>query len=318
VIPFSIVTEADFQFEYDGTAVADGLMDVRELAPALLALNDLLEAVDEELNRDLTSVRAFADANFKTGSFDVNLRVVQDVIGQIKGLLGSQDLKNAEEVVKTAGLAGKEAWMGYLSLKKWLGGRSIEHRSEPDEEGKIKVSISGDVKFTKEEVLKLISNDRANQAAERIVAPLTHPGIDSVKFHDSRHADAPVVLEKSDIEAYIRPDRTVGSIEETKDEPRVAQRTSQRLTRIWVLEPSFIRGNKWLVEEASHKFYVDIQDKEFMDRVSRAEVPFTANTGLDVELTQVVTLARSGKDSATFVIKKVLGVVYGPDQALLF
>ncbi|MBV8834166.1 MAG: hypothetical protein JO108_33625 [Acidobacteriaceae bacterium] len=316
MIRFSIVTETQFQLEYDGEAVATGLMDVRDLAPALLGLGDLLEAVNEELNGDLTSVKAFADANFKTGSFDVNLRVIQDFIGQIKGFIGSQDVKDAEEVIKTAGVAGKEAWLGFLSLKKWLSGRSIEQKSEPDDDGRIRVSISGDVKFTKEEVLKLLGNDKANQAAERIISPLAHPGIDSVRFRDRQHVDTPITLEKSDITAYTTAPRAV-EIKELQDQ-QITERSSSRLTRIWVLEPSFIRGNKWLVEEASLKFYVDIDDNEFMDRVSRAEVPFTANTGLDVELAQLLRVAKNGRDTATYTVKKVNEVVYGPDQTLLF
>jgi hypothetical protein len=67
-------------------------------------------------------------------------------------------------------------------LKKWLRSRKIEKQSEPDAEGRIKIEISGDIAFTKAEVLELLSNDKANRSAAKIVSPLIGSGIDAVRL----------------------------------------------------------------------------------------------------------------------------------------
>ena len=117
MIRFSIVTEANFQLEYAGTATDEGLMDVRLLGPALFALGELLEVVNEELNGDLAQVKALADANFQTGSFDVKIKIIQDLLSQVQSFLGSKEVKDAEEIAKTAGVVGEKTYLGFLSLK---------------------------------------------------------------------------------------------------------------------------------------------------------------------------------------------------------
>ena len=64
-----------FSLVYDGPPVAEGTIDARDLAPALLALADLIDeaapVVDPELPRLSLRVRP----DFREGSFEVYLQL---------------------------------------------------------------------------------------------------------------------------------------------------------------------------------------------------------------------------------------------------
>lgn len=316
MIRFSIVTEAEFQLEYDGPDVAAGLMDVRILAPGLLAVGDLLEAANTELNGDRAQVKALADANFAVGSFDVKLKVIQDLIERVQNFLGSQPVKDAEEVAKTAGVVASKGYLGFLGLKKWLRSRKIEKQSEPDAEGKIKIEISGDIAFTKAEVLDLLSNDKANRSAARIISPLIGPGIETVRLR-SGSGQEELSLSKADLAAYSSPESQLASFQSILPDKQTEPRQSSRSTRVWILEPSFIRGHKWMVAEGENKFYVEIKDERFLDLIDREEVSFSANTGMDVILTQFLSVGR-GKDTITYAVDEVIKIIKGSEQRELF
>ena len=65
-----------FAIAYDGTAVADGRMSVKDLAPALLAVGELFDAANAILNEDAAKVEAHVKATSE-GSFEVALECVQ-------------------------------------------------------------------------------------------------------------------------------------------------------------------------------------------------------------------------------------------------
>ena len=55
---------AEFTLIFDGPSVVDGKIDARELAPALIATADLIEAVNEAAFNDKTKVQIKVKAHF--------------------------------------------------------------------------------------------------------------------------------------------------------------------------------------------------------------------------------------------------------------
>src|SRR5262249_38676432 len=72
---------------YDGPAMKDRSMDVRDLAAALLALGDLLQGANRVVNGDKATLAVRVQADFTTGSFDIGLTLVQGVMSHLAGLL---------------------------------------------------------------------------------------------------------------------------------------------------------------------------------------------------------------------------------------
>ena len=82
-----IVSSDELTISYDGEAVRAGVMDVQDLAPALMAASTLLRKTNQVLNGDRSTIQLKVRSDFRKGSFDVNLIVDQSLIDQAKAFL---------------------------------------------------------------------------------------------------------------------------------------------------------------------------------------------------------------------------------------
>ena len=72
-----------FHVVYDGRALDEHLMDVRDLSPAMLAISDLLTHTNKELNGDKLEIQLKVRANFKAGSFGIEFVEMLSWVGQL-------------------------------------------------------------------------------------------------------------------------------------------------------------------------------------------------------------------------------------------
>ena len=111
-----IPRSAEFSVAYDGPAVQDGSMDVKELAPALLALGTLCEDANRLLNSDRAKVAVRVQA-MQPGSFHVSL----DVLQHITTVLGKEGVESAKSILELLGLiVGGGGIIGVLKLIRLL------------------------------------------------------------------------------------------------------------------------------------------------------------------------------------------------------
>jgi hypothetical protein len=96
--------EVEFSVSYDGDALAQNTMDVRDLAPALLALGQSFERANSLFNGDRASVSLRIRAN-KPGSFEVVLFLQQLFEGATDVL--SEDLMVSAFVLKELLIGGE-------------------------------------------------------------------------------------------------------------------------------------------------------------------------------------------------------------------
>ena len=100
--------KAYFHLKYDGPSLISHEMDVKDFAPALLALGELLEEANSALNQGRTRVSVNIKAA-NPGSVDAFLSVSQDLVQQAVGLFssdGATALVNADSLLKILGFGG--------------------------------------------------------------------------------------------------------------------------------------------------------------------------------------------------------------------
>jgi len=69
------MVQSHFRVVYDGPAVAEGEMDVSQLASSLLALGKLIENADAIITGEPGRVRVKVQSDVKRGSFDVGIAI---------------------------------------------------------------------------------------------------------------------------------------------------------------------------------------------------------------------------------------------------
>ena len=259
---------------YTGEAVNDGTMDVNELAPALMALSNLIAETNQTLNNDGSKIEVRVSAHFERGSFEMVLNLVRTLSQQIK-LFFSESGYTLEQMLNELGLASTLSGINLLELIRRLKGKQPERIERIDEnkvrvifeENKIEVSIG---------VLKLFKSERIKTQIERAIHPLKNEGVDSVEFRD---ADNKEVKEK------ITSDETEYFSSFAQGE-ELQELISKQKLMVKIVNISFERGLKWRFDDGETKFYAEVKDEKFLDAVDEGRIFFSSG---DVIVAEVET-----------------------------
>lgn len=126
--PGPLCAMSRFRATYDGLALESSEMDVRELAPALLAIGDLLDASTRALCGNQVRPRVNVRGSFKTGSFGIDFTLATSLLGRMRDMLSGNEgtaLANAVTILTALGIAAPKAGKGLFAVLKWLRGREI-------------------------------------------------------------------------------------------------------------------------------------------------------------------------------------------------
>lgn len=249
--------EASFTVVYDGPALADHRINVRDLAPALLALAALVEEANRTCNGDRAKVSLAVKAN-TPGSFEVDLQLIQTLLQKTKGFLLDENFAAAEKI--KALLFGDR---GLFDLIKRLRGKKPKAELPKGDEVHLDLGESTHIVINRN-VYHLYGNAVARQAVEEIVRPLSEEGIDALRIREED-----ILLEeilRDDRASFLAPTR-----DEPETEPILDETYRKALT---VVSPDFKEGNKWRVSDGQHEFYVAMMDAAFNAEVERGDVAF--------------------------------------------
>ena len=81
------MSKVTFQLRYDGPALSEHGMDVADLAPALLALGELIKRANATFNGDAAKVNLIVQSDFEHKCFQINLELIQSILSSIGTLL---------------------------------------------------------------------------------------------------------------------------------------------------------------------------------------------------------------------------------------
>ncbi len=269
------MSNTSFQVVYDGPALTGSTIDVRDLAPALLAFGDVIEQANMTLNDGRTSVALRVNASFKSGCFGIDFSIVQSLLTQVTGLFKEPAVVTAKEVTENLGFVfatGSSAVGGVLYVIRWLRNRKIKRVVLLDN-GKARIEVDDDQLETEQRTISLLQNFKLRQAFESAIAkPLERDGYDSVAISTDPESGF-VTITKAERGYFFAPP---ADTEELEDQTTKAN--------LQIVSVAFKDDNKWRFYDGTTQFHAAILDDRFVHRVQIGEENFAAGDILTVML----------------------------------
>jgi hypothetical protein len=203
------VSATRFDVTFDGEGLADGTMDVRDLAPALLALGGLIERANLVLNEDRASVSVRVALDKEPGSFPVGVEVVQSLAQQMAAMTGGEAL-TVDQLLAILGIVvgAVGSGIGLLQLLQALAGSEPKEISDVDGNGNVTVTGGNNTTVVAHQGAVILLQDPTvrKEAEKAITRPLGKNGVSTVRF--SSGGDVTHEVGGDDRDFYIAPPAT--------------------------------------------------------------------------------------------------------------
>lgn len=296
-MPDAGVDEMRFDMRYDGPEVESGRMNVRQLAPALLAVADLVHESSDVLYPGAPAPRVDIHATDR-GSFLVDLALSSSSAEMTQHAIAVyQTIKDkADALAVILGLT-----FGGIQTALIIEGRVIQQRTDqPD--GQVTLHLADGTTLTiPPERADLLTRPNFWAGARSIAQPLGE-GVTSLEIRREDDLVRVTAEQKPSLERPIL-DPVV-----TESEARVI---------LTVLQPTFAEGYKWKFSDGSTDFFASIEDHEFITSVMLGDERFGAGDRLDCNLVTRQTITTDDKLKTERAIIQVLSHTPGPHQQAL-
>ena len=259
------MSQAETRIAYTGPALESGVMNVRELAPALLALGELCNRANEALTGQEKGVSVQVKADFKSGSFEFAVLVETETWRAATKFFTSADYIAAKELLGLLGLGGSGI-LGLFAYIKKRRGRKAKTSVETDDGKVVDTFDDGETITAPKEVHQLHETPSVRRAVKKIVAPLASDGIDGLQVRDPKRRENIVEeISQQDAPYYLEvPDS--GEVAENEMELLLLPVTVHlEGERQWV----FRRGSG-----SGETIKAKITDEEFAGKMAAGEIRF--------------------------------------------
>ncbi len=288
------MSENHFRVIYDGPAVEDGEMEIGQLAPSLLALGKLVEALDAIGSGESGRVRVMVRADVRRGSFDIGLSL--DFIHSVKSWLLSP---NGTATVALLALLGLNAKDGLIQTVRWLKGRQVKTKVVL-EDGNVRIETpEGDILIVPAPVARAIDEPNTRYQLERFTEPLREEGLERIRFEDGLIDEQITRQEATYFVASAGSDPT----------SQARFRATYQIKRLY-----FERGKKWRLSSGAQTILAEIEDENFWHRVETADVAFSADDYLICEVRMDQWLGSTTGLKTEYVVEKVWQHIPSPKQ----
>lgn len=283
--------------QYEGPAVDAGTMDVRSLAPALIAAADAMREAHALLEIPGPAPRVEVRAT-RPGSFIVDLLIAEGADGLYQRAIA---IFTSAPVTADAGLITLiTTVIGSVSIVKRIRNRKINRIEQNPNAATVIILEDGTrIEIPAAGTLRLVVDADFRRSLHGMVDPLTGDrGVNRLTLSDGSQAET---VTGDDLPAFNVPparEEELGSAETTV-----------------VLRPvsvAFTEGNKWRFSDGDATFFATIEDPDFLNRVNLGVERFAKNDMLRVDLRTRQTRDASGlhvERTVTRVIAHIPGAV---------
>jgi hypothetical protein len=293
------MTQAAFVLTYDGPALRDHEMNVRDLAPAMLAVGEAFEALNALYNGKTTKLAVNVRAH-EPGCFKVVFDVVQTVKDGAE-LLGGPHVSGALNMFNILfggtglGVAGGLIWL----IRKLKGGKP--DKIEKLEPGLFRLSIDDETYDVPVELLDAYKELRVRRAVEGFVMkPLQRPGINEMIVDAGGREVARVTEEEAPMFKAPALDNDI-----VVDDHRRAAFTIEAL--------DFDEDGMWKLSDGTNPIKAKIEDKRFLAMIDNDEIRFAKHDVLVCMVHFVQKRAAKGLANE-YTVVEVLEHIAAPRQ----
>lgn len=301
---------------YDGPLLSSGQMDVKELAPSLIAFADLVDYANTVLGgQDKIKVMLNQDS-IKAGSFDITMVLDCDILRQAQVLVGIASSNGLADLMTVLGWGATVGGCscGVFSLIKKINGRSLTDINV-NENKKAEISLAdGEKVITDEKVLKVFLDVNCRMSIEKIVMPVKEDGIDSFELRKPLYPEdkEPIEkIEKDDVHAFVAPPSAV-----IPDEALPPNDPPEYEMTVKISAVNFEKGKKWRLTDGNNTFWASIVDESFLQKVDKGELSFTSGDMLKIKY-KVKQSIKSGNLTSDYIVVQVLDLKKRPEQIKL-
>ena len=289
--------------KFDGPALDGKAMDVAHLAPALLALSDLVKETNRYANGERAGVRVLVNADLEQKCFELNVELALTIWEQAKLLIADDRVQTAKEIAECIGIVGGSSY-GLFRFIKWVRGRNIESVTVLkvlDGQNMVEIRVEGEtepVKIT-QSVYELYANLATRQKAIDVLAPLREEGYDSLEFYEEDNIF--VDFQEDDL-----------PLSDGSDLPEVIPQninTSTIRTGVRIRKPAYEGNSSWTVmyKKAINAAF---DHAEWLKDFQDGKIQAPPGSSIDVDLEEQYITNENGEmiGDPTYRIKHVYGV----------
>lgn len=256
--------------KYDGPALEEHRMDVRDLAPALMGLADAMQ-VAGKLTDPETQVRLDIKASAE-GSFEIQMLLdVAHEGGLLLAGMGATMIANGV----TIGGAVKKAVLGAVAI----AARISAHMGKPKKietvgDGtQVKIEYPDGTVFEANNMAwAVFENGKAMTGLEKVVEPLRKGMIDQLELSADEHTETVKHNERAGFSSKYR--------EET-----LSDNTMRMVLELVDIK---FRKSSWRVSDGGEPYSIEIDDQDFLEAVNARRIRFGNGDSLvaDVQVVQ--------------------------------
>lgn len=288
----------EFQLKYDGEAFAGHSIDVNDLAPALMALADLVKEANAIANDEAQTVAIRVKATH-ANCFEIT---IQALAAEAQALLIGNKVTALVNLLALLGMVSG-AGVTLLKLVKWLAGK-MPAKVTPLEGGEVEIETKQGKLVVGRLVWEFYRSRAVMRSVYGVLRPLEKPGVETVEFIEDKKKVTTV--QRDELPKFAPP-------EEAK---QVLQELPERDTFVNVVHMWFKDGHKWRFSEGGAEWTAEITDQKFNERLLKGEISIRAHDFLKVRVKQTQFI--QGSDiSSTFEVTSVLDHKAGGQQGML-
>jgi hypothetical protein len=309
-----MVDHVQTTIRYDGPALIGHEMDVKDLAPALLALAEIVHITNRRLNGERASIRVLVNADVEQQCFQLDLSLVQSLLDQAQTFFGKENVATAKTIAEIIGLAAG-AGGGIFGLYKLLAGKAPEGGvvfTTTDANGATIININGDgnTVTVSPEVAAIASDPEVARQVKTVLRPLEQPGYSD--FTVLRRGKPVLKIERPEALAILG----APPLELTPPVPPESQEETIATGPAWV-DTSHFRGNaKWTLLWSGQRIDAKMPE-DFIAAFQANETVVVPNAKLTVRMKVATTVGDDGMPTGvnTFEVVEVIKVDLPPKAA---